>query len=104
MYSPIPIFHIFLFFFQFSAEISLPIIASIRKPRNESENPEMSNKKMYSISTEFGCLQDEEWLHDDERRHEDRFLDLTLLDWWSSLNLLCPHHAVKRSVIVPHFE
>ena len=61
---------------------------------------------MYSISTEeFGCLQDEEWLHDDDGRHEDRFLDLTLLDcWWSSLNLLCPHHAVKRSVIVPHFE
>ena len=58
---------------------------------------------MYSISAEeLHALQDEERRHDDDWRHDDRLLNLTLLDrWWSSLDLL---PLLERSVIVPHFE
>jgi len=45
-YSPILYSIHFYYFTNISTEISTIKLAPIRKPRNESENPEMSNKNV----------------------------------------------------------
>jgi len=92
---------VFIHFTDISAEFNFIITPT----RNESENPEMSQKK-YSIISDI-CLQNEERRSDNDLRHDndgrhDRFLNLTFLNrWWSSLDLLT---FLKLSVIVPHSE
>ena len=91
-------------FYNNSTEM-LPLnLAPIRNPRNESENPEMSNKKC--IVYYRAILQYEERWNDYDGRHDDRFLNIeTLLDR-QRLYYLLTLHPVEWSVVtvVPHCE